>query len=441
MKNINHYATIAAFNADTNRPTNESAASSINDGTGVVFAGRNILVDKAGAGVGDILVFDKTTSLRKFIKFGTFHSASLPASIVTIGVVWKKDEARVYIVGKSNATSAVWGQGYKVRLSGFDFATGGDFTITVNATTTANINYTTSDTLATLATKINAAINAGASDTALKNWTVVAGASFITIEHSRHTPIITPVTVTDASLKITATALTPVDYQKVLSGLQTAYSGATRNDGGLTWAGGNFAKFYQHYYTSGGDTATNQAVGTGDPLRYSRYNSTDNPAVVAFYGAGEAGYANYIRAKMTRWPYAKNAQLSRDGNALTAALAAVTWVDADGTTKPAFPVAFNARNTTVGTVAGFTTGLEAGAWWLPSFVEFFEIIRDMPLAMTDRVNASLTAIGGTTINPGTSYWTSTETSSIYAWGYNGTSGNLSIHTKFTSFAVRPVTAF
>ena len=51
MKNINHYANIAAFNADTNRPTNESTASSINDGTGVVFAGRNILVDKAGAGV------------------------------------------------------------------------------------------------------------------------------------------------------------------------------------------------------------------------------------------------------------------------------------------------------------------------------------------------------------------------------------------------------
>lgn len=441
MKNINHYANIAAYNADTNRPTTESTASSVNDGTGVIIAGKNILVDKAGAGVGDILVFDKTTSLKKFIKHGTYHAASLPASIVTIGVVWKKDESKVYILGKSNAASSRWAQGYKVKLSGFDFTSGGDFTITVNATTTANINYTTSDTLATLVTKINAAINAGADNTALKHWTVVAGTTYITLEHNRYIPVISSVAVTDAASKVTVTALTPVDYQTVISGLQTAYLYATHNDGGVGSAGCNFAKFYQYYYTSGGDTATNQAVGTGDPIRYSRYNSTDNPAVVAFYGAGEAGYANYIRAKMTRWPYAKNAQLSRDGNTLTAALAAVTFADADGSTKPAYPAAFNAKNSTLGTVVGYTTGLEAGAWWLPSFVEMFEIFKDIPLAMTDMVNVSLSAIGGTTLNPGSSYWTSTEYSTYISWFYTGFNGTLNSSGKSNSDNVRPVTAF
>ena len=441
MKNINYYANIAAYNADANRPTTESVASSVNDGTGVIIAGKNILVDKAGAGVGDILVFDKTTSLKKFIKYGTYHAASLPASIVTIGVVYKKDESKVYIVAKSNATPDIWAQGYKVKLTGFDFDTGGTFTITVNSTTTAEIVYSIGSNLATVVAAINAAINAGADNTALKHWTVATAGSYITLEHNRHTPVIATVSVTDAAAKVTATILTPVDYQTTLSGLQTAYSGATRNDGGVSWAGGNFEKFYQYYYASGGDTATNQAVGTGDPVRYSRYNSTDNPAIVAFYGAGEAGYANYIRAKMVRAPYAKNAMLSRNGQSLTASLAAVTFIDADGTTKPVYPAAHNARNTTIGTVAGFTTGLEAGAWWLSSFAEMNELISVRQLNGQDRVNLSLTAIGGTTILPSTSYWTATEASSISAWSYNGFNGTLYFNGKLNSNVVRPVTAF
>lgn len=441
MKNINFYTNIAAYNADTNRPTNESAGSSINDGTGIIIAGRNILVDKAGAGVGDILVFDKTTSLKKFIKYGTYHAASLPASIVTIGVVYKKDESKVYIAAKSNATSARWAQGYKVKLNGFDFATGGTFTITVNSTTTANIVYNIGSDLATVVGLINTAINAGADNTALKNWTVAAGADFITIERNFYTPVIASVSVTDAASKVTATILTPVDYQTTLSGLQTAYSGATRNDGGVSWAGANFEKFYQYYYTSGGDTATNQAVGTGDPIRYSRYNSTDNPAIVSFYGAGEAGYANYIRAKMVRAPYAKNAMLSRNGQALTAALAAVTFVDADGSVKPVYLAAHNARNTTIGTVAGFTTGLEAGAWWLPSFTEMYDLVRYRQLNLLDKVNVSLLAIGGTRVNPTDNMWTSTEYSTNSAWTYYGTSGTLNSIIKTNSNNVRPVTAF
>ena len=441
MKNINLYNDTAAYVADVNRPTDESTVSHILDGTGVKFEGVNVLVDKAGAGIGDILVFDKTTSLKKFIKFGTYHAASLPASIVTIGVVYKKDESKVYIVAKSNATSARWAQGYKVKLNGFDFATGGTFSITVNSDTTAEIAYSIGSNLATVAGLINTAINAGAADTALKNWTVQAGADYITLEHNRHTPVISTVTVTDAALKVTATALTAFDYQAVLSGLQEAYSGANRNDGGVSWVGVNFERFYQYYYTSGGDTATNQAVGTGDPVRYSRYNLTDNPDIVIYYGDGEAGYVNYIRAKMLRYPYAKNAALSSHGNSLTAALAAVTFTDADGTVKPAYPAAYAAYNTTVGTVTGHTTGLEAGTWWLPSFVEMYELIKDRQLDGSDRVNASITSIGGNTILPSTSQWTSSERASGSTWHYYGTGGILYSNAKINSYAARSVAAF
>lgn len=441
MKNINLYNDTAAYVADVNRPTDESTVSHIIDGTGVKFEGVNVLVDKAGAEIGDILVFDKTTSTKKFIKYGTYNAAKLPASIVSIGVVYKKDSTKVYIVSKRNEGTYRWAHGYKVKLTGFDFATGGTFSITVNSDTTAEIVYSIGSNLATVAGLINTAVNAGADNTALKNWTVQAGADYITLEHNHYTPVISTVTVTDAALKVTATALTAFDYQTVLSGLQEAYSSANRNDGGISWAGVNFERFYQYYYTSGGDTANNQAVGTGDPVRYSRYNSTDNPAIVSFYGAGEAGYANYIRAKMLRYPYAKNAALSRDGKPLTAALAAVTFTDADGAVKPAYPAAYAAYNTTVGTVTGHTTGLEAGTWWLPSFVEMYELIKDRQLNGLDRVNASITSIGGDTILPSTSQWTSSERSSNYSWIYNGTIGILYRNTKNLSYAARSVAAF
>ena len=286
MKNINLYNDTAAYVADVNRPADESTVSHILDGTGVKFEGVNVLVDKAGAEIGDILVFDKTTSTKKFIKYGTYNAAKLPASLVSIGVVYKKDSTKVYIVSKRNEGSYRWAQGYKVKLTGFDFATGGTFSITVNSDTTAEIVYNIGSDLATVVGLINTAINAGANNTALKNWTVQAGADYITLEHNHYTPVITLVSVTDAASKVTATILTPVDYQTTLSGLQTAYSGATRNDGGVSWAGANFERFYQYYYVNGEDTATNQAVGTGNPIRYSRIGclyrdwETDRKSVV-----------------------------------------------------------------------------------------------------------------------------------------------------------------
>jgi hypothetical protein len=442
MKNINLYDDASAYAADTNRPTDESTVSHILDGTGVKFEGINVLVDKAGSEIGDILVFDKTTSTKKFIKYGTYNAAKLPESIVTIGVVYKKDSAKVYISSKKDEGSYRWAQGYKVKLTGFDFATGGTFSITVNSDTTVDITYAIGSNLATVAGLISTAINAGAAATdALKNWTVQAGADYITLEHNYYTPVISTVTVTDAALKVTATALTAFDYQAVLSGFQVAYSGANRNDGSVSWAGVNFEIFYQYYYVNGEDTATNQAVGIGDPIRYSRYNLTDNPDIVIYYGDGEDGYANYIRAKMLRYPYAKNAALSRDGKPLTAALAAVTFTDADGSVKPAYPAAYAAYNTTVGTVTGHTTGLEAGTWWLPSFVEMYELIKDRQLDGSDGVNASITSIGGDKILPSTSHWTSSERASDSTWRYYGTGGFLGNNSRYYSRAVRSVTAF
>ena len=69
MKYINEYANTAAYTADSNRPTTASTVSNIEDGTGLKFDGKNVL--SLSPGIGDIVVFDKTTSTKKFIKVDT----------------------------------------------------------------------------------------------------------------------------------------------------------------------------------------------------------------------------------------------------------------------------------------------------------------------------------------------------------------------------------
>ena len=440
MKNLKLYTNAAAYAADTTRPANESVVSMINDGTGLKFEGKNVLVDIKTAAIGDILVFDKTTSSKKLIKADTFNAASLPASIVTIGVVYYRTEKEALIEAKVTVGSHRYAQGYKRKLTGFDFATGGTFTIDVNGSVTAPIVYSAGSNLATVAGLINTAINAGAANSALINWTVAAGPDYITVEHNFYTPVIGNVSVSDAASKVLSTELTPLDYQTVLTGFLTSYVNVMRNDGLATYfAGANFERFYQYYYSSGADTATNQPLGATDPLRFSRWNVTDNATVVNFYGADDAGYRLYLNAKMLRYPYGKDGIVDSNGKLNTQLLAAVTFIDADGTIKPAFPAANAARVFSGGEVFGYTTGLEAGAWWLGSNREMYLRKKDKTLNLQDVVNRSLAAIGGTSDSPTTTEWTSTERYSNSAWLYYSI-GILYNTNKHYSITVRPVTA-
>ena len=86
MKYINNYLTKAAYTADSNRPTTKSTVSNVADGTGILYEGKNVLVEKAGAGIGDIAVYNTAVSAVQFIKFGTYNAATLPSSITILGV-------------------------------------------------------------------------------------------------------------------------------------------------------------------------------------------------------------------------------------------------------------------------------------------------------------------------------------------------------------------
>ena len=441
-KYINNYANKAAYTADSKRVTTKSAVSNIADGTGVVYEGKNVLVEKAGAGIGDIAVYNTSVSAVQFIKFGTYSSATLPASITILGVVYYRTENRVNIVSKNNQTSARWAEGYKVKLSGFDFVNGGSFTITVNSTTTAAITYTNTDTLATVATAIATALS-NAGFTSAKGWAATADTVNNCIAVIRHyyTPAITAFNVTDAASKVIATIITTKDYQCTLSGLLTAYGSITRIDGSATtYAGANYPKFYSYYYTNGGSN-TNEALKSGNVVRYSVFNVTDNPILVAYYGSGEIGYAEYIKNKMLRYPFSKGSIIDDNGQNNTNALAPIMYTDIDGTSKPAYPAAYNAKQFGI-IVNGYTTGFEVGNWWLPSVREMYLLIKDALLDNSDIVNKTLTSISGDKVLASGYYpWTSTEYTSTNSWYYSGLSGNMVNNIKCYMCNVRAVTAF
>ena len=441
MKYINNYATKAAYTADANRPTGLSTVSNIQDGTGVVFDGKNVLVDKPGAGIGDILVYNTKTMSLQFIKLDTYNAATLPAGITPIGVVYYRTENRVNIVAKNNAASAKWAAEYIVKLTGFD-AAGGIFTVTVNTTSTAAIAYAAGASLATIATAVASALDVAGFKSS-GGWSVAANvaANCVVITRSFYTPLITGVSVTDAANKVIATAITPKDYQCTLSGLVPVYSSITRNDrGSSSYAGANFPKFYDYYYNNGA-TDTNQSLQASSPVKYSVFNSVSNPILTAYYGTGEPAYAAYIQDKMVKYPYSKNGIIDDDGFKNTSKLAPESFIDVDGTTKPAYPAAFNAKNYGV-SIPGYTTGLEAGAWWLPANREMYLLVKDVLLNSLDPVNRSLTAIGGDKVlASGVVYWCSTEYSSTSAWLCTGIGGILTNYGKNSTYSCRPVTAF
>lgn len=441
MKYINEYANTAAYTADSNRPTSASTVSNIEDGTGLKFDGKNVL--SLSPGIGDIVVFDKTTSTKKFIKLDTYYAATLSPNLIVMGVVYDRTEKEVRVVAKNEIANQQWAAPYRVKLTGFDIATGGSFTITVNTTTTAAINYAASATLSQIATSVMAALEASGF-TAATGWNATADTvnNCIVVQQSWYTPNVTIFTVTDASSKVVRTILTG-NYQTSVSGLLPIYALISRKDGSATYFAGAIWQMFYDYCRVNGDDTTNNAVSAASVIRESRFNATDNPLLTAYY----VTYIMYLQYKMIKYPSSKNAITSIDGKGNTAKLAAVTYVDTDGTTKKAYPAAASASAYGIA-VAGSTTGFEAGGWWLPSAKELYMMLKDVTYGLAgittancDAVNRSLSAIGGNLISVGGYWWSSTEVSANRAWGYSGSTGRLNGSSKNTMLAARPVSAF
>ena len=438
MSQVNKYADKAGYTADKNRKDTQSAVSYIENDGALIYDGVNVVVDKPAAGVGDLAVFDKTTGTIRFVKGATLVAEQLPPQLVPVAVVYARQGGRVLIVSLRNAASSVyWAYSYEVALSGFELSTGGTFTLRIYNTDHA-FTYAPGATLADIAAQINA-------DEKIKNtygWTASADEAGGRIVMSTNTwsPNYVLIDVTNGC-QITYPREN-VSYQTTLTGILikgTREEIRRKNGVSSNMAGGVLDQFAE-YYSERGQAATGQKPGSGIVIRESVFTEADNPDLVAVYPT----YKDYLFAEhMAQYPTEFGTML-QDGKINTNLIGRLTFEDIYGKTQYRYPAAAAALDFGI-TVEVMTTGLEAGAWWLPSSEEVYLLMHDRVRFVADvekdPVNRTLLRLKATMCY-GYNYRVHTpcEMQESYIYIYSGGSGTLGYTGKCYKFAARPVCA-
>ena len=435
MRNIRKYDTLTEYEADAAAiaAVSGSVVSAVID-TGIKYDGKNLFAPLSAAQEADIVVFDKDELDYKVVKFGTYDSATFPGKYVIGGVVYAREGDTVKIMAKDRLANAKYAQGYKVKLTGFNFATGGGFDISLigGETKSGTISYNTSATLGSIAASINALAHSRFSAVANETY------NCITIEHNDYTA--PTITIINSSPAITMTELagkyqtTPVDT--ILDNGIIKPDTIVRNKGlSTSYAGGNFAKF-KAYYSVSGTTDIGLSESSASILRQSAFNVTDNPVLYAKYGGD---YDAYLMSEMLAWPCGRGIIRQFKSEAMTYALADKTWTDVDGVERPAYPSA-SAHAAYGITTEGCTTGFEAGKWYCGSVYDLWLTIRDRNLTGNDDVNLSLSAVVGTKHLVSDSYWSCCEFNYYSSWFYYGPLGVMISSNKSNSSSGRPLLA-
>lgn len=443
MSQVNKYADKAGYTADKNRKDTQSAVSYVEDDGEVIYDGVNVVVDRDAADAGDLAVFDKTDSTLKFIKGDTLVTEKIPPQLIPVAVVYARQGDRVLIVSLENATvgSQRWAYSYEVALSGFDLAAGGTAVLSFGQGIYAMelpITYAAGASLADIAAQINA--NATVKST--YGWTASvdeATARIIVSSNTWH-PDFAIIKVV-SGCQITRPP-EDVNYQTTLTGV--LIEGATdpvrrKNGVDASLAGCNPEEFLR-YYSANGSEKTGQQPGSGEIIRESAFTEEANPALVAAYPT----YRDYLFGEhLLQYPAAYGALL-RDGKTDTHLIGRLTFEDIYGKTQYRYPAAAAALDYGI-TVEGATTGLEAGAWWLPSVDEIYLLMHDRVLTAADvekdPVNRTLSRLGkATCYGSNTTFRTSCEHNHALAFVYNGYTGNLNGNYKYNTFFVRTVSA-
>lgn len=430
MSQVNKYADKAGYTADKNRKDTQSAVSYVEDDGEVIYDGVNVVVDRDAADAGDLAVFDKTDGTLKFVKGATLLYDRLPPELVPMAVVYGRRGERVRIVALRHLDFYKWAVVYEVKLSGFDLSAGGNFTLTVDSTS-SEFTYPAGATLASIAAQINA-------DTTIAgySWKATASDEIAAIVMECNTSA-------ENYKKISATGCTltkhaeDVDYQTTAIIIPAGtYSHLRRRNGIDNNLAGCLNDAFLEYNRTNGSTSTNVPPGSSTIIRESVFTQTDNPALVAAYPT----YRDYLFGEhLAEYPSAYEAFL-QDGKDNTAILAGKTRTDFYGKTVPCYPAAAAAAAYGM-QVAGMTTRLEAGAWWLPSTEELWLMAKGLIFAQPyDPVNRTL-SVSGKVIAKTDYMASSTEYSSLYYFQvnqYGNTRWMLQPQGKSISSIVRPV---
>ena len=429
MAQINKYSDNAAYVADTTRLSVKSAVSMLSDSQKIVYDGVNVITQLSSAAQGDVVVYDTVSSTLKILKAGTILKAQLPTTLIPTAVVYAVLGRKVLVMSIPDAASAPWAHSYDCLISNVNLTTflanGG--TITINTKSGANtITVPAGSTVAGVVALINA-------NTTIRSdaWTAKAGTNGIIMSLNTWDETLMTLTVDGADWVVTRQA---INYQTTLSGiLGAATTNQIRRVNGCNsyFAGANNSKFLSFCSSNGTVPTSNIPIGSSTIVDKSSFETSDYCASLR---AKYSSYADYLYGEHNaRYPINYGYMSSDSGLANTITLSSNAFTGVDGTVENAYPAAKNATSFA-------SAGMAAGSWWLPSVKEMFLMIKDAALELTDKVNKSLSALGGSPISTSGYYWCSDEYDSDEAVFYGGYYGGLSSNSKNGVLSVRPVSA-
>ena len=450
MSQVNKYADRAAYASDTNRLSTLSAVSLIASGNELIYDGVNVVVGKDAAAAGDCAVYDKTAGAIRFVKGETLSAAQLPESLTPLAVVYARQGDKVLIVSLDKPTIFLWAASYEVALSGFDLPAGGTIVLKFADRYEKTITYTAGATLSDLAAAVNTALRTGEVNLSITTdrggWSAAADEATgrVVLTSNGYTKSWTTVEAVSGATLTTRTDDT--NYQVALTGLlldegQTVEYVRRKNGVSGRRAGMNSEMFLQYYSANGTVPTSNVPLGSETIVNQASFEGSQFCAELR---ATYPDYASYLFGEhMAQYPSAYGAML-RDGRTNTAKIGRLRFTDIYGQSKPCYPAAAAALEYGVA-VEGATTGLEAGAWWLPSAEEVYLLMRDRVLTADDverdPVNRTLSRLGkATLLANAASYWTSCEGDLGYAFISYHREGVLFSYVKCIRQHVRPVSA-
>lgn len=449
MSQVNKYADRAAYASDTNRLSTLSAVSLIASGNELIYDGVNVVVGKDAAAAGDCAVYDKTAGAIRFVKGETLSAAQLPESLTPLAVVYARQGDKVLIVSLDNPTIFLWAASYEVALSGFDLSAGGTIVLKFADTYEKTITYTAGATLSDLAAAANTAFRTGEVNLSIYDhggWSAAADEATgrVVLKSNGYTKSWTTVEAVSGATLTTRTDDT--NYQVALTGLlldegQTVEHVRRKNGVSGTRAGMNSEMFLQYYSANGTVPTSNVPLGSATIVNQASFEGSQFCAELR---ATYPDYASYLFGEhMAQYPSAYGAML-RDGRTNTAKIGRLRFTDIYGQSKPCYPAAAAALEYGVA-VEGATTGLEAGAWWLPSAEEVYLLMRDRVLTADDverdPVNRTLSRLGKATLSANVSpYWTSCESNFGTVFISHRSEGVLFSYVRCIRQYVRPVSA-
>lgn len=452
MAQINSYTDSTAYSADESRDATKSSVSLIESTNEVVYDGVNVVVSKPYAEIGDLVAFDKEAKETVFVKGSTLNADVLPATLVPMAVVYARKGDKVLIVSLENAKdngseSIRWAAPYEVALSGFDLVSGGTFVIKIGQEGSAeelSITYDAGASLADIALLVNGSLKSGGSrdysTASYGGWAASAGEGIVVMSSNSSSSTYSIIGVT-SGCEIEYPSPN-INYQTTLT--DELIDGITeyirRSSGANTSSAGcSIDMFMQYYSTSGSDT-TGVKIGSTTIIRESAFTEEANPELVAAYST----YKDYLLGEhIIKYPSVYGVLL-RNGKANTAKIGSKQFVDCRGESSSCYPAAARALGYGI-VLDGYVTGLEAGAWWLPSVEEIYLLMRDRASEANgkedDQVNKTLSLLNKDTLYGSQIYLLSScvyNANNIFM--YSKTTGALSGNPKYISFAVRPISA-